>query len=172
MVQINQDLTSVTEEDMAPTEGGDFKAWPKDTYRVMVTDSDYITTKDGLGKFLKLTITCLDGPLKGRLHWENLNLENKNSQTVQISRVQLRSLATAMGHPMPELIGDSDELHNKPFRIRMYQKKASAGYGDSDGMENAIGEYLLPSPAPADDESPPKPAQEQDLLVGDDDTPF
>ncbi len=172
-MRIDQNLSDVVESDKPK---GSFPALPNGWYRMMGDDTDYKDTNAGDGKYLKITMIVLDqGPYFNRKHWEQFNLVNPNAMAVEIGRRQLKELATAMGHPTPNSIADSDELVSKAFVAKVIRKKAKDGYGDDEGFENSIVEYRsvayhqsVSSPAAA----APVPAQEQDLLVGDDDAPF
>lgn len=89
---------------------------PTGEYLALIIDSDMKPTNDNTGEYLELTYEVIDGPLKGRKHWERLNLKNTNATTVEIANRQFASLREAIGVPNPR---DSQELHNKPHIIRV-----------------------------------------------------
>ncbi|WP_426287482.1 DUF669 domain-containing protein [Luteibacter sp. E-22] len=89
---------------------------PTGEYLAVITDSDMKPTNDNTGEYLELIYEVIDGPLKGRKHWERLNLKNASAQTVEIANRQFASLREAIGVPNPR---DSQELHNKPHIIRV-----------------------------------------------------
>ncbi|MEO7917717.1 MAG: DUF669 domain-containing protein [Dokdonella sp.] len=94
----------------------DFAPIPSGEYIAVITDSDMKATRNNDGQYLALTYQVADGPLKGRLVWCNLNLENKNQQTVQIAQQQLASIRAATGVSQ---LTDSAQLHNIPHVIRV-----------------------------------------------------
>lgn len=111
-----------------------FDAVPAGEYLAVIEESDYVPTKDGTGKILKLTYQIIDGKMKGRKLFENLNLENKNEQASQIARRSLNSIGMAVG---VDIIKNSDQLHNKPMKIDVTVKD-SAEYG----KQNIIKKHL------------------------------
>lgn len=94
----------------------DFGALPTGEYLVQIIDSDLKPTKNNTGHYLELVMEVLDGPMKGRKHWENLNLDNPNSQTVEIANRAFASIREATGVANPT---DSRDLHFKPMVIRI-----------------------------------------------------
>lgn len=94
----------------------DFGALPTGEYLVQIIDSDLKPTKNNTGHYLELVMEVLDGPMKGRKHWENLNLDNPNTQTVEIANRAFASIREATGVANPT---DSRDLHFKPMVIRI-----------------------------------------------------
>lgn len=88
---------------------------PTGDYVAQIIDSDLKPTQTG-GQYLELTYEVTEGPLKGRKHWERLNLDNANAQTVEIANRQFASVREATGVPNPR---DSAELHFRPHLIRV-----------------------------------------------------
>lgn len=116
---LNFDATAV-----APDQGiGD--PLPTGWYNMAMDESEMKPTNDGAGKYLKVRFTVLDGQYQGRKVWEQLNLVNANPQTVEIAQKQLSAICHAVGVLKP---GKSEELHNKPLKVRVGQKKAEGGY--------------------------------------------
>jgi hypothetical protein len=139
MAELNIDLSDVKDEERE-TSGG-FKAFERGWYRMLIDQTDYLPTKSGDGKRLSITLLCLDGPNKGRLVFEGLNLENPSEMAQSIARRDLYDIAVAIGHKNPTKIGKSEEIEGKAMMVNVYPKAASEGYGDEDGMENAIGQH-------------------------------
>ena len=143
-MKINADLSGVEkkEADLDRETGPNWHVWEDGYYRVMVDSTDYKATNAGNGMCLHVKIVSLSGDTKGRFLMEFLTLEHPNAETVSISQIQLKSMAVAMGHPTPDFIDDSDELHSKPFYIRVYSKPSDRDFKDADGLEQKIGDYL------------------------------
>lgn len=89
---------------------------PTGEYVAVIIDSDMKPTSSNNGHYLELTYEVVDGPLKGRKHWERLNLDNPNAKTVEIANRQFAAIREATGVANPR---DSQELHNKPHVIRI-----------------------------------------------------
>lgn len=116
---LNFDATVV-----APDQGiGD--PLPTGWYNVQMDESEMKPTQDGTGAYLKVRFSVLDGQYQGRKVWEQLNLRNNNPQTVEIAQKQLSAICHAVGVLKP---AKSEELHGKPLKIRVGQKKAEGGY--------------------------------------------
>lgn len=98
---------------------------PTGWYNVAIDESEMKPTTEGTGSYLKLRFDVLDGQYKGRKIWEQLNLRNPNAQTVEIAQKQLSAICHAVGVLKP---AKSEELHNKPLKVRVGQKPASGGY--------------------------------------------
>lgn len=95
----------------------DFAPWPSGEYPAMIIDSEMKQTKAGNGSYLALTFQAIDGPMKNRLVWANLNLDNQNPKAVEIAQRELSSICAACG--VTSAITDSQQLHNIPMQIRV-----------------------------------------------------
>jgi len=102
----------------------DFEPLPAGKYVAVVTASEMKPTKNGNGSYLELTFQVIEGPHKGRLVWERLNLDNPNPLTVKIARSELSAICRAVGVMEPK---DSCELHNLPLVISVKQKTDADG---------------------------------------------
>jgi hypothetical protein len=89
---------------------------PTGEYTVQIVDSDLKPTKNNAGHYLELTFEVLDGPQKGRKHWERLNLDNPNAQAVEIANRTFSAIREATGVLTPRT---SEELHFRPLGIRV-----------------------------------------------------
>lgn len=97
-----------------PNDG--FDIIPAGDYRACITASEITPTKDGLGKYVKLTFQLLDPPFKNRKIWERLNLWNRSAETVRIAQGTL----SAIGRAVNVLeIKDTSQLHNLPLIVHM-----------------------------------------------------
>lgn len=90
----------------------DFTAFPADKYPVILTKSEYKETKAKNGHFLQMIMKVIAGKYKGRLIYENLNLDNPNPVAVEIANKALNSICKACGKVG---VQDSEELHGIPF---------------------------------------------------------
>ena len=139
MARINQNLSDVSDEDMG---GGGWTAWPQGDYRMMVIGSEYKATKAGDGHYLNLKLVCLDGEQNGKEKYDILVLEHPNPDTTKIARAKLKELAIAVGHPTPDQVDESEDLHGVPMQVYITRKKAKdPQYGDGQGFENRIAGY-------------------------------
>src|SRR5574340_423845 len=74
-----------------------FDPIPPGWYNVQISESEMKPTNDGSGAYLALTMTVLDGPHAGRKLFDRLNLQNKNSVTVEIAYKNLSAICHAVG---------------------------------------------------------------------------
>lgn len=111
-----------------------FEPVPAGYYNAIITDSEWGQTRSGNGRFLKLTFQIYEGDYKGRLVFTRLNLENPNTQTVEIARSQLSSICRAVGVMRPN---DSCELHNLPLTIKISLRRNEA----NDEVYNEIKDF-------------------------------
>jgi hypothetical protein len=89
----------------------EFEALAPGEYPVVITKSGMEPAKSG-GAFLKLELQVIDGPAKGRVLFDRLNLQNKNETAVRIARETLSSICHAVGKLT---VSDSEQLHNLPL---------------------------------------------------------
>lgn len=123
-------LGNMVNPDLPPAE--DFAPLPSGEYPAIITDSEMKPTKNRNGQYLELTYQVTDGPLKGRLVWERLNLDNPSAKAVEIAQRSLNSLIAALGLTQ---VQDSQQLHNRPLVIRVEFVKADGVKRTSDTNE-------------------------------------
>jgi len=92
---------------------------------MQVVASSVEATKAGDGQILVLRMQALDGPM-GKVHFERLNIFNKNATAQGIAQRSLRNLCDSIGHV--GVLADSDVLHGKPFQAKFKTQAASGGY--------------------------------------------
>lgn len=108
---------------------------PAGTYTAEITESEIKPTKNNNGEYLQLTFKIIDGDHSGRLIWDRLNLVNTNETAVEIARANL----SAICHSVGELnLQDTEQLHNKPLRIKVKVRPATDNYDAS----NEISGYM------------------------------
>jgi len=111
-----------------------FDPLPAGNYEATITESEMKDTRDGTGKYLKLTWSIGgDSKYAGRLVWENINIVNKNPQAVEIAFKTLAKVCKACGINRP--VNDSSELHGIPCTIKVSIRPASNGYDPSNDVK-------------------------------------
>jgi len=116
---------------------GDLAKLPTGEYVVQIIDSDLKPTKNNDGQFLALTYEVMEGPLAGRKHFDNINLEHTNPKVVKIANRQFASIREATGVPNPRT---SEELHFRPHVIRIENYPAGTTY-TSGSKKGQVREY-------------------------------
>ena len=106
----------------------DFSPLPVGNYTVVITTSEMKPTKTGNGQYLQLTLQVVEGEYKNRLIFDRLNISNANEVAQQIAQKALSSICRAVGVMHPK---DSEELHDKPFSVKIGIRPASGEYGES-----------------------------------------
>jgi len=96
------------------------EAIPAGKYLAMVTASEMKPNKAGMGQFLELVFTIIEGEHKNRQTWERLNLSHPNEMTVRLASASLSALCRAVGIMTPN---DSCELHDLPLVLKVRCKR-------------------------------------------------
>lgn len=94
------------------------KLQPTNKTKEILNGADYETFLKSNPKasgFLNIEVDIQDGASKGRKLFHNFNLVNDSDKAVEIAFGQLKQLLTALG--MKTWSGNSEELHNKRFKI-------------------------------------------------------
>ena len=129
MALINFDATQVPpDERLEPIPAG--------IYNVQIVDSEMKPTGGGAGQMLVLQLAVLDGPHAGRRIFDNLNLENANPTTVEISYKRLSSYSHATNVLK---VSDSQQLHGIPFSARIGVKVDKTGTYDPQNDVKRVG---------------------------------
>lgn len=115
-----------------------FELLPEGEYLVMVADSEMKPTNAKDGEYLNLTLEVLDGPYKGRILFDRLNLVNKNPKAVEIAQRHLSQICHAVGVLR---VADSTELHNRPMVAKVGteaggQKPGGGKYEDKNKIKS------------------------------------
>jgi len=138
---------------------------PAGVYLAHIVESDVQPLKSGNGEGLKLTFEIIDGQLKGRKVWENLNIRHSSEDTQRIAQSQLSALCHAVN--VIKLM-DTAALHFKPVRINVTVREAVGQYKASNNIKGyeAVGGGIsapatAPTPAPVA-EAPVWPTAEQE----------
>lgn len=130
-----------------------FEPLPAGKYQAIIVDSEMKATKAGNGQYLQLELEVIDGELKGRKVWDRLNLDNPNSQAVEIARATLSAICRSVKVMEPK---DSIDLHNLPLTITVACKKLDSGEFSNDikGYAEKQSASAATSAAKADDAPP------------------
>ncbi len=128
---------------------GDFTPVPPAEYVAQIIESELKETKAKDGTRLVLKFQIMDGEFNGKTIYDSLNIQNKNSQTVEIAQKALASICEACGIDM---LTDSEELHNKPMLISVSVKPATAQYSAQNQIKG-YKEYGSPATAPSTESS-------------------
>lgn len=141
MATLNFDASQV-----APQEA--FEVIPAGWYNAMIDESDIKPTKDGVGRYLELRFSVLDGQYAGRKLFQRLNIVNANPTAQEIAYKQLSAIAHAVGILQ---VPDSTVLHNRPLKIKVKIRPAAGEYEASNeinGWENVNKQVSGAAPAP------------------------
>lgn len=130
---------------------GVFEPLPAGNYIVQITDSEVRESKAG-NPMVKWEFTVVDGDFSGRKVWDNMTLNN------EVSLKRLKSLAVAGGHPNPDYINDTEEMHGLFVKIRVKVEQQD-GYGPQNNVSSFGPAEVTQGHAPAAMHSPkPTPA--------------
>lgn len=102
-----------------------FEAIPSGKYLAFIKDSDIKPTKAGTGHYLQLTWEVAEGPYKGRLIFDRINVQNPNKTAEEIGQRQLAAICQAAGRMQ---VADSAELHHIQMRIKVVIKQDDPKY--------------------------------------------
>jgi len=113
---------------------GSFEPLPVGEYTVVIESSEKKPASTGKGEYLQLVYNVVDGEYQGRKLFDRLNIVNDSDQAQTIARRALSSICRAIGIMNPK---NSEELHDKPFVVKVGIRPAKGEYGPS----NKITEY-------------------------------
>lgn len=136
----------------ANTEGNkdsldDFSAMPPGEATACITSSKYMETKKKNGHYLQLKWKIMEGEHKGRILFDNLNLDNPNPVAVEIANKALNSICQAAGKVG---VQDSEELHGVPILVKWKVNPADA----QNPASNSISGYKTASQPVAQEDAP------------------
>ena len=104
---------------------------PNGNYRCGIVGCERKHTRQGTGEYIAVRLDILDGPMKGRKLFHNINFINKNPDATRIGCAELSSLCRAVGIMTPQ---DCNEFINKIVNVKVTTKKNKK----SGEMENRI----------------------------------
>jgi hypothetical protein len=135
---------------------GTFDPLPVGEYLVVISASEMKETKTGRGKYLQLVYDVVDGEFQGRRVFDRLNLVNENETAQKIAQQALSAICRAVGVMHPK---DSEELHDKPFVVKVGIRAATEQYQASNivkGYESKDGKPLTEKKTETKDAAPGK----------------
>jgi Protein of unknown function (DUF669) len=106
------------------------EALPPGDYVAQILQSEMRVTKAGTGQILWLDMEVLEGPLKGRHVYDQLNLINPNPTAEEIAQRTLSAICHAVGKLQ---VADSEELHFQSLLVRVAVKPN--GYNEVKGYK-------------------------------------
>ncbi len=111
-----------------PTQSGG-KSFPIGKHPVVLVGSEVRATKNNDGGMLVLALEIIDGPGKGIIGEERLNLYNNSADAVKIAKTRLSAISHAVGvfHLGPTGT-DTSLLANKPFIIDVCAQAVNPQY--------------------------------------------
>lgn len=122
---------------------------PAGVYNARIVESEVKALGSGNGEGIRLTWEVLDGPCANRKVFQRINYRHTNPVAERIGQSQLSAVCHATGVIQ---LQDTQQLHNRPCRIRVKIKKDQTGqYDDQNeisGVEG-MGAAQPGMPAPA-----------------------
>ncbi len=134
---------------------------PPGKYLTHLIESEMAPTKAGDGQLLKLVFEILEGAHARRRIFDQLNLVNRNQQTVEIAQRHLSAICHAVGQMH---VTDSEQLHFKPLFVTLKVEPAGTDkYGVHREARNKVAGYSAAkagstSVAPSQAAPTPRPA--------------
>ena len=114
----------------------EFELLPPGEYPVRITSAELRFPKSGGSQYLNLRYDVTDGPKKGRVLFDTINLWSNNPTAREIAARKLKSIGVAIRIANPDYIGDSDELLDGEMVVRIVIKKDETGqYGDKNEVK-------------------------------------
>lgn len=103
---------------------------------VQIIESGPRENKAKTGMLAVLKLEIIDGPHRGLVGEHTINVANPNQQAVEIGYAELSAIAHCVGVLR---VGNTVELHRKPFRILVRQQKENTQYTEIYGILDANG---------------------------------
>jgi len=132
---------------------GSFEILPVGEYTVIISGSEYKTTKPKEGRvasnYLSLTFTVVDGEAKGRKLFASLHIDNPNNDAKEIAKRTLSAICACIDTPRPKM---TEEMHNKPLIVKVAIRAANGQFdaqNEIKAYKRVDGKPLTPSAANA-----------------------
>lgn len=123
---------------------------PPGKYTVAITSEQIVDLSNGRGTALAFNYMVKEGPQKGAVVRELLNLWHTSQEAVAMARARLAAIVKAVGL---QQLGDTTVLQNRPFSIQISCREYN-------GREyNNVDDYFLYTPQPAQPSPRTAPAQ-------------
>ena len=124
-----------------------FDPIPPGDYVVEITDSDVKNSKNG-NLMAVFEFEVLGPSHAGRKLWDQFVLEN------EVGMRRLKGMLIAAGHPSPDFLGDTEEVHGKSLAVKVKVEQK-----DNFDPRNRISSYKAAGGAPA---AQPRPQAQPD----------
>jgi len=111
-----------------------FDPVPAGAYQAQIIDSELGHSKND-NLMLNLTWMIIDGDCAERMVYDRIMLSGSD-KAITFGKRRLKTLAEAIGHPNPNRIDDSTELHGLPCLITVIVRKGGGEYSDSNEVKN------------------------------------
>lgn len=123
---------------------------PPGKYTVAITSEQIVDLSNGRGTALAFNYTVKEGPQKGAVVRELLNLWHTSQDAVGMARARLAAIVKAVGL---QQLGDTTVLHNRPFCVQVSCREWN-------GKEyNNVDDYLPYTPTTQPTQQPQAPMQ-------------
>lgn len=123
---------------------------PAGVYNARIVESEVKPLASGNGEGIKFTWEVIDGPCANRKIFQRINYRHTNPQAEQIGQSELSAICHATGVIQ---LQDTQQLHNRPCRVRVKIRKDQSGQYDDQNeisaVEAAGGPQLGMPPTPA-----------------------
>lgn len=117
MADLSQFMTYDDSKITAST--GTPEAVPSGDYDLQQESSEIITTRDGSGMLLRVTLSVLSGEYEGRKIFPQFNIVNKNVQAQNIGVSEFKALCLACGVDYEQAKRETESLNFMPFRAKI-----------------------------------------------------
>lgn len=106
-------------------QGGGYELLPDGWYTAKITKAELLSTKDGLGQYIKVRYDIIGPTHQGRVVFNNLNIRNPSASAEDIARKSLGDIMRAIGLTM---VSDSDQLVGGTLQIKVATKPGDGKY--------------------------------------------
>lgn len=131
------DLTGMNIDANVP-ESGSFTV-PENIYKAVIAGDKIVSTKDGKGKILELTVQIIDGPYTGSTIIDRLNIVNASQQAQNIAQGTLKRICGVLRAPFPPQ--NTDSLMGKPMLVTVGVEEFTSNKTGNPLKSNKIKNY-------------------------------
>ena len=120
-------------------EAGSFTVVPENIYKAVIAGDKIVSTKDGKGKILELTVQIIDGPYTGSTIIDRLNIVNASQQAQNIAQGTLKRICGVLRAPFPPQ--NTDSLMGKPMLVTVGVEEFTSNKTGNPLKSNKIKNY-------------------------------
>lgn len=114
---------------------GSRDVFPNGWFLFQITGSAPKATQKGDGTRLIFTFSCMEEGHQGKKLEHSLNVQNPNQETVDIAMRELSAISYCVGVPQ---WSDTQQLHGKPFRVRLEEDTYTNKKGEEKKTNNVV----------------------------------